>query len=249
MLIRITNSCNMGCSHCMVEATPDGDHMSTQTFIDAIDFSVKYDPYLIFISGGEPTNHPHFLTLLKHAKVYQDYGKVATVLVASNGMFLEDEIYTKEILKIGIPFQITNDPNYYPYEIKKVEHKLLTYENTIRLLTPIGRAATNNLPTKRQGPLCFNLRSFCKNHNSFNLAVGHLRSMIKMCTPSINTDGSVVAGEAPSCYKIGTVKSTNEELTHNLNNMKCGKCGLYKTLEGKFAAHWNDMEQNYGMLE
>ena len=63
-----------------------------------------------------------------------------------------------------------------------------------------------------------------------------------MCTPSINVDGSVVAGEAPSCYKIGDIKSTNEELTQNLNNMKCGKCGLYKNLEGRYAAQWNFLE-------
>lgn len=242
MLIRITNSCTMGCSHCMVEATPDGEHMSTQTFIEAIDFSIKYDPYLILISGGEPTSHPHFLTFLKHVKVYKDYGKIASVLVASNGKFLEDEVYTKEILKLGIPFQITHDPRYYPHEIKKVEHDLLTYEDTLRLVSPIGRAVTNNIPAQRQGPLCFNLRSLCKNHNSFNLAVGHLRSLVKMCTPSINVDGSVVAGEAPSCYKIGDIKSTNEELTQNLNNMKCGKCGLYKNLEGRYAAQWNFLE-------
>ena len=34
----------------------------------------------------------------------------------------------------------------------------------------------------------------------------------------------------------------NEELTENLNNMKCGKCGLYKNLDGRYAAQWNFLE-------
>ena len=232
----------MGCSHCMVEATPDGEHMSEQTFADALSFSTNYDPYLLFISGGEPTDHPQFIDFLKLAKKYKDTDRVAMVLVASNGMFLEDESYTKEILSVGVPFQISNDPRFYPHKIKIVEHKLLTYENNLRLVSPIGRAITNKLDIQRQSPLCFNLRSLCRNYGSFNFSIKHLRSIMKMCIPSINIDGSVVAGEAPSCYKFGTVNSTEEELTSSLNKMKCGRCGLHKNLTGQHATLWDDME-------
>ncbi len=242
MLVRITNSCRMGCTHCMIEATPEGGHMSVDTFKDTAAFNAKFDPYLLFISGGEPTDHPQFLEILKIAKSFKDAGRVAAVLVASNGMFLENKAYTKEILKFKIPFQITNDPSYYPKRINKVDHPLFVYEHSIQLVSPIGRAASNKLETKRQSPLCFNLRSLNLKYGVFIFAVKHLRSIMKMCSPSINIDGSVVAGESSSCYKFGTVNSPDEELSRNLSNMKCGKCNLHKNLQGIYANLWDEME-------
>jgi hypothetical protein len=226
----------------MVEATPDGDRMLRETYDKTLEFSACYDPALIFLSGGEPTDHPVFLEYLWLAKRYLDMGKVLYVLVASNGMFLEDESYTKEIIKMGVPFQITHDPRFYPKEIKKIDHPLFMYEDTLRLVSPMGRAIPNNLATSRQSPLCFNLRSLCNNYQDFGKAVSHLRSILKMCVPSINVDGSVVAGESPSCYKIGTVDSTPEDIVHNMNNMKCGKCLLYKNLTGIHKDLWEKME-------
>lgn len=243
MLIRITNSCRMGCSHCMIESTPTGSHMPIEVYEKAISFNVNYDPSLIFISGGEPTDHPQFLEYLSIAKSYLEKRKVLYVLVASNGMFLEDESYTKEIIKIGVPFQITNDPRFYPKRINKVEHPLFAYEDTLRLVTPLGRAITNKIETARQTPLCFNLRSLCKRYQNFSQTVTHLRSLFKMCSPSINIDGSLVAGEASGCYKIGTIESSSEEITNNLNNMKCSKCLLHKNLTGIYKDLWEDMER------
>ena len=244
MLVRTTNSCRMGCSHCLVEASPTGEHMPFEVFKEALKFSVAYDPYLLFISGGEPTDHPDFLEFLGFAKHYITQGRVGMVLVASNGMFLEDRSYTEKILKIGIPFQITNDVRFYPKRIKKKSHRLLTFEDNLRLVSPMGRAVTNNLKINRQSPLCFNLRSLCHNYQDFNLAVKHLRSIGKMCIPSVNVDGSVVAGEAPSCYKIGTIESSNEEITKNILNMKCGKCGLQNNLQEKYQDLWEEMEDS-----
>lgn len=39
--------------------------------------------------------------------------------------------------------------------------------------------------------------------------------------------GDVLAGESRFCWKIGTVKSTNEELTRAVMSMgSCNRCGL-----------------------
>lgn len=35
MIIDVTYACNMGCSHCMSDCTPDGLHMPIQTFRDS----------------------------------------------------------------------------------------------------------------------------------------------------------------------------------------------------------------------
>jgi len=231
----------MECSHCMIDATPDGRHMTLDTYKEALDFIVRYDPSLIFISGGEPTDHPHFLEFLWLAKDCMTKKKVLYVLVASNGMFLEDKAYTEEILKMGAPFQITNDPHYYPKRINKVEHKLLTYENTLQLVTPMGRAVANNIPTTRQSPLCFNLRSVCTHYDNLKDALRVLRSKGKMCSPSINVGGQLVAGESSSCCAIGNVFQSGEHTLDKIHNMKCGKCGLHKNLNGIPLALWEDM--------
>ena len=61
MLLKLTEKCSMGCSHCMNSATENGEHMSLDTFKDAIDFIIRNNAYhSIFISGGEPTEHPMF---------------------------------------------------------------------------------------------------------------------------------------------------------------------------------------------
>ena len=51
-----------------------------------------------------------------------------------------------------------------------------------------------------------------------------------MCTPSINIDGSIVAGESTSCFKIGSVLDSDSVLYQNLINMKCSMCQLIQNL-------------------
>lgn len=41
MIISITESCHMGCSHCMDDAKPCEKHMSMRTFQDAISFLIN----------------------------------------------------------------------------------------------------------------------------------------------------------------------------------------------------------------
>jgi hypothetical protein len=61
-----------------------------------------------------------------------------------------------------------------------------------------------------------------------------LRGIGKMCTPSVVEDGSVVAGESCFCHRVGTVESSNDELTNNIIRMKCDVCGLTENLDLKF---------------
>lgn len=227
MLVRITNSCRMGCSHCMIDATPDGQHMSVETFGKVLNFIRRNNFLLVMISGGEPTDHPDFFTI---AEMARDSG--LQPLILSNGMFLEDVPKRDKIISLGISIQITNDNRFYPNRIVEPEHPLLTYEHQIRIVTPIGRAKKNKLSAGRQSPLCFNLRSLVRNLKGFQQSVLYLRMNGKMCTPSINVDGTIVAGESSLCCPIGTIDSTDQELVDNISNMKCNKCGLEDNLTG-----------------
>ena len=64
MMIKITEKCSMGCSHCMNRATCNGKHMSFDIFKDVIEFQKKYGGRFCFITGGEPLVHPQISTLL-----------------------------------------------------------------------------------------------------------------------------------------------------------------------------------------
>ena len=55
-------------------------------------------------------------------------------------MFLSDAARTKDILALGIPIQVTNDPRYYPTTVPKIDHELVLYEHSLRRLTLIIEA-------------------------------------------------------------------------------------------------------------
>jgi hypothetical protein len=79
-------------------------------------------------------------------------------------------------------------------------------------------------------PLCYNLRSAVHTTGDFATAIALLRSMRKMCIPSVNVDGSISAGETNFCHIIGNVDSSNEEITKRILKMKCNNCGLEENL-------------------
>jgi len=209
----------------MVDAKPDGEHMTMETFKRVIKFVVNNTFPLILLSGGEPTEHPEILDILKISKENFKF-----VILLSNGTFINNLKLRNTIIELGIYVQITNDPRFYKTKVEKFDHPLFTYEDNIRTITSLGRAVENNITGDRAAPMCFNLRSATRHHGNIREGIATVRQRLKMCTPSINIDGSIVAGETPFCYKIGTIDSTLEELTKNVCNMKCNKCGLENNL-------------------
>lgn len=220
MLVRITQKCRMQCPHCMVEATPDGEHMTMDTFRKVVGFIKANTVPLIMVSGGEPMENPQALEFLAMAK------EELHVVMLSNGMFLSDAGLRDAVIGLGISVQITSDPRFYGTKIQKFDHPSFMYEDHIRSVTPIGRAATNKIECNRQSPLCFNLRSATRTTGDIWTAIRILRQGGKMCTPSINVNGDVVAGESSLCHKIGTIDSTTKELTDGACGMRCNQCGL-----------------------
>lgn len=225
MLVRITNHCDMGCPHCMVEASPDGQHMTMGTFEKVIPFVLSVDWPIIMLSGGEPTDHPDLLQMIDKA-----IAAGLKTLVLSNGKFVEDESLTKELLSRDVMVQVTNDPEFYPRAYPKVDHPKVTNIDKLILLSPFGRAVENKIECGRQSPLCFNLRSATRAKRDLREGISLIRERGKMCTPSVNIDGSVSAGESPTCSTIGTVEDSNARLTNSVCQMRCSRCGLVEKL-------------------
>ena len=51
------------------------------------------------------------------------------------------------------------------------------------------------------------------------------------CTPSIEVDGRLRAGETPSCYCFGHIRDPEPKLLRQLEAHDCDACGLHKYLE------------------
>ena len=215
----------MGCTHCLVDATPDGEHMPVEVFKQTLDFIDRTGETFLQISGGEPTDHPELLTLLELAQ-----GRVDHILLTSNGLFFEEPGRWEEIRPLISGIQVTNDPRFYPRTVTVPEDGKISLETAIRQVSPFGRALKNGLPCNRQSPLCFNLRSMTRSYRDLKKALLGLRMRGYYCTPSVNIDGSVAAGETSFCTTIGQVTDDLDTLTRNLISMTCDRCGLVDQL-------------------
>jgi len=228
MLVKISTKCTMGCTHCMEDALPTGEHMSMETFLKVKAFTERTYRSLkmMMISGGEPTENPLLLDFIELLEGWH-------VVVLSNGLFFSagETEYVHRLLSMDITLQIYNDPRYYPMKVGPFKHPKIIFGDKINMMSPLGRAVVNKIPSDRQSPLCFNLRSCGRTLKDFSEAVLALRVSGKMCTPSVDVHGNVLAGESRFCHKIGTVESSEEELLENLLSMRCNKCGLENNLQ------------------
>jgi hypothetical protein len=135
---------------------------------------------------------------------------------------------------------VTNDVRFYPRRVPRVDDSRITYVDALHHLVTLGRAARKkNLNreglAEAKAPTSFNLRSITRSLGSVEKAIMVLRarSMAGMsgnCTPNIDEQGNVLAGETRFCFRIGTVDSTTAEVTRALVEMRCNECGLVDNL-------------------
>jgi len=235
MLLRITTVCNEGCSHCMVNATPDGLVMSSEIFVDSLEFIAALKPLNIQITGGEPTLHPSFFTI---CKALRDRMKNSIIILESNGSFIDDETkyeQVKELVKkYNILLQVRTHPEYYP-NYKKIwgnpKIKELTsyfYDDAISL-SPFGRALENHQDKIKwnQKPCCSNMFLLSRQTNSLNQVVSFMESHGFFCKPLLSEAGDIYVGEVSDCVKLGTVKDSLDAVYSKLRrNEPCDKCKL-----------------------
>lgn len=245
MLIKVTNRCSMGCSHCMEDSTVKGQHMTEEVFHKALNFTElaegkawsKGCPPRILLSGGECTEHPD---IVRFIEIVVEYDLIPFII--TNGMWLGNKELREAILRPEWPqlfVQVTNDKRFYPNApAERVEDPRICYVDSLTLLMPLGRATRKNFKTDlppRKSPSSFNLRSITRTLGSFEDALVVLRTNAAIglsgnCSPSISDNGDVVAGETRNCFKVGTVDSSMEEITKNLIEMRCNRCGLVDNL-------------------
>jgi hypothetical protein len=106
-----------------------------------------------------------------------------------------------------------------------------SFTDQITHIFPCRRTREAGIESNRKAPSCFNIRSVSRQYDIISAiaALGGTRG--EFCKPSIDVDGSIRAGETDTCFKIGTVDSTENDLDEALRTMRCNRCGLVNKLD------------------
>ncbi len=247
MIIRITEYCDMGCTHCFIDSTPKGSHMPFDVFIQAVSFAIKLGINDIVISGGEPTSHPQFVDFMHYLTL--NFQK--EIHVCTHGMFADnpDSVANYIVPFPQVSFQIVNDPLYYPKSpnlsnlamlIQK--HKNISFFDHISAnnVYPQGRARTRlgitELTTGALSSRCFNLRSLV-NHESIQgigQAIRALEERGYRCTPSVNINGSIGMGESNECPETAYISDSLDAIFESFKCSQCNDCGMLTKLDQRY---------------
>lgn len=250
MLIDLTYSCSMGCSHCMSDCKPDNRHMSVQTASDVLDFLIKNKIAIWMFSGGEMFENPDILAILD--VVQEKFDTLSCIekslTFATNGRILArtpelyeyvDNMRRKYGKRMFI--QVTNDPRYYPDKLNSKEiyrlNKLKALIDTVpshpsdatKILYPQGRALINYPDSNWNtiGPKCANARlAVMQGADSISKLYACLTTMHKFCTPAIAPDGSIKLGESALCPPVASIYDSDEDIIKKISQSNCRACKI-----------------------
>lgn len=214
MIVKLTNSCRMGCKHCMDCCVPsETTHMTPETYEHVLEFVKKYCDKVI-ISGGEPTEHPDFFEFIMKMSLKD-------VVVLSNGLFLEEEDVS-HYLALPVKWRISVDKRFYSKKTERVDYPNVEYVETVKEVFSLGRAKINKIGQIYRYSMCYDVRK------AVNIANPKLKEILtglqERSLPSIDFEGNVYAGQSVFCKRVGTVESSEEELVTELRKMRCDEC-------------------------
>ena len=149
MLIQITNMCHEGCRHCLQASTPNGEHMTFDTFKNAVKFGLFLKIQTFVISGGEPTEHPQLLEFCQWLDKY--LGKTKTAFtITSNGTWYpekKDQIAKLASLRHYVGMQVYTNKQWYKDYDFIMSHRLdfeqmgkMVFDSEPIFMQDLGRA-------------------------------------------------------------------------------------------------------------
>lgn len=238
MLLKITEKCSMGCTHCMNNATPDGKHMTMETLNDVLDFVIGNQAYeRLLVTGGEPTEHPEFVKMIEtiiDKLASTGYAVVLTIL--TNGFWCLDNVEACKKLNnrnpnIKLLWQVSTDSRFYPKALplhKRLwrEREFVICPDCVDRVYPQGRALENNLEWEAKASKCFNIRAMTKQLEFKSIGIIVEAMMVRgyVCTPAIRIDGGISLGESDLCPKVATIYDSEEEIIQKIIDFKCHQC-------------------------
>lgn len=244
MIINITDKCTLKCPHCFLDCKPSNDTFMTKETLKAIiDSPLFKGSFGILISGGEPTTHPDFFEFM-YDYILPNTNR-ESVVILSNGFWSYDESFTVKMKKLAddpkVNVQITNDPRFYPLLHKRIKHESIGYEDTLRVLDPLGRGKNLDIKDypsimRRSAPSCFNMRSVLQSGqvSSIVQAVSVLEMKGSFCSTMIKPNGDISLSECGR-YIVGNINDPDalgkamNEILYSIE--PCDSCGIYGTTE------------------
>lgn len=248
MQIQITNRCHMGCKHCMQNASARGKHMTDKTFDQVMDFCMEARPMVLNVTGGEPTEHPNWVSYVKSLYMLPSV-KIVTIL--SNGAWIDDDKQRQamaKLVRIGngrIKVQVYSHPKYYPDHDWTVEHEarfrsigIIPDFTSPIFMQDLGRARKNCREETEKSthlPSCINSHLLAKQAHSMNEFFMCCIQAAKFCRPLIDPDGNIHMSESWLCPAVAHVSDGATEVFRKMKESSpCGGCRLYKNFEQKF---------------
>lgn len=240
MIISITESCHMGCSHCMDDARPCDKHMSMRTFQDAISFFNQFGGIECLITGGEPTDNPEWIKMLEYALEHA-HGSTGTgiahITLTTNAMNIANnrDIQTYLLLLMQrypgkLNIQVTHVDQYYPHHVDLSQSFFhcgpVVVCNSIEAIYPMGRARDNKMPWQAKCSKCFNIRSATRSFRDLSKASIMLAMRGKFCTPQVSINGDVKLGESTLCPPCSSIYTGTEQLINDICNFHCSGCDM-----------------------
>lgn len=252
MLIQVTRKCNEGCSHCMIDASPTGAHMTQQVFTNALKFAIDNQVGVIIITGGEPFLHPDIFKFINQA-IKAIENKKLIIILESNGYWIEDKDMCEKISKVMknpqiAGMQVSTHEKYYPnYErtishildFKKISSKIevvADWQGVKTHLKYLGRAKNIMSEDDVEGvPGCLNLWQHVIQSLSWSQAIIRNVTNYHTCSPAIQVNGDITLGEASACKSVGNLEFYSKDRSKQwfINAQKfipCDRCKCVKNL-------------------
>lgn len=237
MLIQITNTCQMGCPHCMQRSTPKAQHMSMEVVDMCVQHARGIGAQAIMISGGEPTEHPQFKEIVKK------FLKFPIVCIISDGEWIEDVEKVKTMRWLmsnkNVTLQITNIKGIYPREVNLRKIRAIFPNVAIEkdgvYMMPLGRATEHEefMEQARKHPYttsCFS-SALTSVQLPYQLAVAQMQIMGKFCHPLVDWQGGLHWSESWLCPTFAHISEPFSDIARKAHAWKpCGKCEGYKKL-------------------
>lgn len=102
--LEITRRCDLACPHCYIDAgRRRHGEMTTERWIEILDEMAEMGVWAVAFTGGEPTLHPDFVELVRHAR-----SRDLLVGIATHGLFLTDD-FLETLPRDGVIVSVSID--------------------------------------------------------------------------------------------------------------------------------------------
>ena len=226
----------------MQESSPDGQHMTDETFQRVLSFCREAQPLVVNVTGGEPTEHPKWLS---YSQQLLTIPSVQVLSIITNGAWIEDPKQRIAMAKFvrgakgRVKVQVYSNPKYYRDHEWTVEHEQQFRSigctpdfHSPLFMQDLGRARLNcqdEVKASRFVPSCINSHLMAVQASSLQHFFRMCISAAKFCRPLIDINGMVHMSESWRCPAVGNVADGADRVFREMRQSRpCKGCGLYK---------------------